>query len=100
MLIQYLSVSVRMVCDAPVGSVAEKKIELILRAVQALDGDAAAVVQPNHARKIDVGIRARVHPFRFAAGDRDDADAHDRIRFARLRIARVFHRAGRANSCP
>ena len=50
MLIQYLSDSVRIVFDAPVVGVGEKQVELILAAIEALHGNAAAVWQPIHAR--------------------------------------------------
>ena len=81
------------------GGITEKQIEPVLRAVQALDGDAAAIAQPVHARKIHVRIRAGVHPFRFrscrAARNGYDADSHDGICFACLRETRVFHGADR-----
>ncbi len=49
-----------------------------------------AVAQPVHARKVNIGVSARVHPRRFTAGHLNYAHTHDGIRFARLRETGVF----------
>ena len=95
MLIQYLSVSVRIVCEAPVAASQKSRSSRFCARLRRSMATRRLSAQPHDAREIDVRVRAGVHPFCFAAANRDDADAHDRIRFARLRKARVFHRAER-----
>src|SRR6185437_9402495 len=76
------------------GGIAEKKVEAILGAVQALDRHATAIAQPHYTRQVDVRVGAGIHPFSFTAVDRNDAHAHDGICSARFGKARVFDRSG------
>src|SRR5438874_188841 len=54
----------------------------------------AAIRSPVHARKVDVGVRAQIEPARWAALQRNDAEAHARIGAAGKWIAVLLHAPG------
>ncbi len=74
--------------------IAEKQVELILRAIQSLDCYAATVRKPVYACEVYFVVFSGVHPLGVgncvSADDRDDAYPHNRVRFACLRVAGVF----------
>ena len=70
----------------PRRGVGGQNFQMVLVAVEALDGEDVGILGPLHARQVDVGLDACVHLHGCAAGQVVDVDFHDAVVFACLGI--------------